>query len=268
VPAQRQQRGRLEPGEAEVEPGPVEHRPRKLEDPRPARLRELREPGAARKPEAEQLRGLVEGLAGRVVERVAEHPVVADRPHVDEHRVPTRNEQREIRESGPVGLELRGEQVTLEVVHADRGHAPRIGEAARQGRPDQQCADEAGPGRVGDAVDPGRRGRLARRTFGIARRRRGDVREQQPEHRREPAHVVARGELGHDATPELVQVGLGINPVREQAGAPVVDGDGRVVARRFYAEDPHLHPIRRVRRARGAVSAPDPQSFDFPGRHP
>jgi hypothetical protein len=102
----------------------------------------------------------------------------------------------------------------------------------------------------------------------IARRRRRDVREQQPEHRRQSAHVVARGELRHDATPELVQVGLGINPVREQARAPVVDGDGRVVARRFYAEDPHLPPIRRGQRRCGAVAAPHPQSFDFPGRHP
>ena len=48
--------------------------------PRAARLGQLRERRSARIGQAEQLRGLVERLAGGVVERVAEQPVVARRP--------------------------------------------------------------------------------------------------------------------------------------------------------------------------------------------
>ena len=88
---------RLQAAEAEVEPV-VEHRPREADrlgiavqrgvvDRRPAGIAEVEEP-----------RHLVERLAGGVVDRLAEQPVVAVPAHLDQHRVAARHQQHDERE--------------------------------------------------------------------------------------------------------------------------------------------------------------------------
>ena len=79
---QRGEHGGLETRKTEVETRPVGHRPRKLEHARAAVFREPRELRAAGIGQAEQLGGLVEGLAHRVVEALAEQGVSADAAHV------------------------------------------------------------------------------------------------------------------------------------------------------------------------------------------
>ena len=88
----------LEPAEAEVEARPVEHRPRKFVHAVAPLLGQRRERRPAGIAEAEQFRGLVEGLARGVVLGFAEHPVAADARDLDQHGVAARDLQRHERE--------------------------------------------------------------------------------------------------------------------------------------------------------------------------
>ena len=72
--------------------------------------------------EPQQLGGLVEGLAGGVVQRLAEDAVVADAAHVGEQRVPARDQQRREGKGRRVGLQHGGEQVPLHMVYPDGRH--------------------------------------------------------------------------------------------------------------------------------------------------
>jgi hypothetical protein len=137
-----QHRG-LEAGEAHVEVAAVVHRPRQADDPRPAVLGQPRERRAARISQPQQLGGLVEGLAGRVVLRLAEQPVTADAGHLVELRVAAGDQQRDERKAGPRLGEQRRQQVSLKVMDADHRLAQReqrVGDAGA----DQQRTSEAG----------------------------------------------------------------------------------------------------------------------------
>ena len=109
--------------------------------------------GTARVAEAEVAGDLVEGLAGGVVDRGAEHLVAAVALHVHEQRVAARHEQHHERQLEVGLLEEGGVEVGLEVVHGDERHVP--GERERLGRrhPDEERADQAGPVGGGDRVD-------------------------------------------------------------------------------------------------------------------
>ena len=78
----------LEPGKTEVQTGAIGHRPGEAEAPRRAGLGQFRQRRPARIRQAHQLGGLVEGLAGGVVEGVAEQAVAADRGDLDQHECP------------------------------------------------------------------------------------------------------------------------------------------------------------------------------------
>ena len=100
-------------------------------------------------------------------------------------------------------LQQRRQQVALQVMHADGRQPPAIGQGLRQRRAGQQRADQARARRVGNAAEfsgagPGRRQGLAHQ-------------------RQQAAHVVARGQLRHDAAVEPVQVDLAVEAVRQQA---------------------------------------------------
>ena len=88
----------LEPAEAELERArAADVRPRQRDRARIAFGREPIDARATRIAEAEQLRDLVERLAGRVVARAAEHAVIAEPGHQHELAVPTRDRQRQVR---------------------------------------------------------------------------------------------------------------------------------------------------------------------------
>ena len=90
----------LSPEKRDVEVAGVEHRPRQRDGARPARFGKCGERRTARIGQAEQVRRLVERLAGGVVERVAEQPIAADAGDLEELRVAARHEQRHERERG------------------------------------------------------------------------------------------------------------------------------------------------------------------------
>ncbi len=80
--AQRIHRVGLEPAEAEVETRPIGHRPRKPIAGRVTLLRQLRQRRSTRIGQAEDFCGLVEGLAGGVVQRLTEQLVRTDAGHL------------------------------------------------------------------------------------------------------------------------------------------------------------------------------------------
>ena len=136
-----------------------------------------------------------------------------------------RDEQREVRKGRWLGLEQRGEQVSLQVVHADRRKPPGVREAAREGGAGEQCPDEPRAGRVGDPVQVLR---LRARAF------------QCPSGQgQEPADMIARGELGHDAPIGAVQVHLAEELVREQARVRIQHRGGTLVTGRLKSQHPH-----------------------------
>src|SRR5467141_213243 len=81
--------------------------------------RRLFDDGPAGKAQTEELRDLVEGLAGSVVARLADQRVLERRPRVVERGVPARDDEGEEGVRRRVIGEERGVDVALEVVDAD-----------------------------------------------------------------------------------------------------------------------------------------------------
>ena len=106
-------------------------------------------------------------------------------------------------------------------MHGDGRNLPGIGEAPGERGTGQQCPHQTGACGVSHALDRGRRTPAGREGF--------------TNQRQEPAHVVARGELGHHAAVRVVQRVLAVKRVREQAGVLVQDGDRTLVTRGFDA---------------------------------
>ena len=77
--------------EAEIESGPVEHRPRELEYAVAAVLGNASERGPTRIAEPEELGGLVKGLAGGIILGLAEDPVSPDPGDFNQHGVSSRD---------------------------------------------------------------------------------------------------------------------------------------------------------------------------------
>ena len=91
-----------------------------------SQARERRPAGVA---QAEQLGTLVEGLAGGIVDRLAEQFVVADGLHAHQLGVASRHQQRDERKARRIGRQERRQQVAFEVVHAQHRSAQRSGQA-------------------------------------------------------------------------------------------------------------------------------------------
>ena len=110
---------RLEPGQREIGVAPAAHRPRQEEAAAVAAgglALDLRPAGIA---EAEQLRGLVEGLADGVVARGAEPDIIADAAHRDDLGVAARGEEQAVGKRRAVG-EPRGERMGFEMIDRDQ----------------------------------------------------------------------------------------------------------------------------------------------------
>ena len=152
--------------------------------------------------EAEQLRGLVEGLAGGVVERIAEDLVAPEAPTTSRAACARpRPAAPRTGSRGRVRLEQRGQQMPLQVMHAERRARQGIGETAGDGAPDQQRADESRARGVGDPRQDPRPALLV---------------EQFLQQRQQLAEMIARGELGHHPAVRGVQVDLAVDLVRSR----------------------------------------------------
>src|SRR5207244_10849787 len=88
-----------------------------------------------------------------VITARAKHPGPPERRDLDQERVAAGYQERHVREGRRIGLEERGEQMSLEMMHADGGDAPRVGETPRERGTGQERPDEPGAGGVGDPVE-------------------------------------------------------------------------------------------------------------------
>ena len=225
----------LEAREAEVEAGPVGHGAREAVARRIALLGQGRHRGAAGIAEVQHLGGLVEGLAHGVVEGVAQHPVAADAGDLHQHRVPAGDQQGDEGKGGRIGLEHGRQQMAFHVVHRHRRHAKTEGQAAADGRPHQQRADEAGAGGVGHAFD------IAQRQAGAG--------EHLPHQRQGLAHVIPRGQLRHHPAELGVQGHLAVEGVGQQAPIAVVEGDAGLVAGGLDSQNAHAFSLKMAAKA-------------------
>ena len=127
----------------------------------PVPLRPTVDHGSARIAEAQQLGRLVEGLAGRVVQGLADDPIFAVARHVHPGGVSARDSKTEggdrLLDRLRIRLarieEERRMEMGLDVVDADERHAKGHREALRRIQPNQQRAREAGSVGHRDGVD-------------------------------------------------------------------------------------------------------------------
>src|SRR5690606_35430145 len=111
----REPNGRLQAAEAEVNTL-IPERPRKREALRVAGYGQRRKLRPAGVRQGQQPSHLVEGLAGRIVQSLADDPVSAETLNVDELRVTARDEQGQKREGRRILLEHAREEVALHMV--------------------------------------------------------------------------------------------------------------------------------------------------------
>ena len=218
----------------------MQHRPRQREGRSPALLGQARQRRPAGIAEAEQLGALVEGLAGGIVDGLAQQRVVAHRLDAHQLRVPPRHEQRHEREARRIGREEGRQQMPLEMVDAEHRTLERGGQRRGHAGTHQQGAGQARSPRVGHEVD-----------VGDSQARIGEHAAHQ---RHDATDVVARREFGHHAPERLVHCGLTVQGLRQEAWhiASIThrhQRDARFVAGRLDTQ--HIH--------RSSVSSTSPR---------
>ncbi len=184
---------------------------------------------SARIAEAQQLRGLVEGFADRIVERRAEPHVFSDIEHGENLRMPAGGEEQAVGKRRAVG-QPRGERVGFEMIDGDQRLLGDQRDRLGGGQPDDDAADQA-------RARPRPRRRRDRRklTFAaiIA------LAMAMIEH----LDMRARGDFRHHAAIGRVLGGLRQHDVGEDFAAPVLAAPhhrGRgLVAGRLDAENEH-----------------------------
>ncbi len=184
----------LQAAEAEIEPWPIGHRPRKHETPRHAVLGQPGDFRPAGIRQAHQLGGLVEGLAGSIIHRLTEQLVATDAIDAHQLGMPAGNQQCDERKRRRLLLEHRCQQMPFHMMHTNRRYAPGERQRLRAGGPDQQRADQSWAGGIGDRID------LRSITLGIGKHLANQ--------RQHALDVIARGELGHYAAIDAMQVDL------------------------------------------------------------
>ena len=194
-----------------------------------ARARETLDGRAAGEAEPQELRGLVEGFAQRVVDGGAEPLKVADAAHDEKLGMAARHQQQQVRRAQPFGQADR-ERVRLEVMHGDERAPAAERDRLAGDQPDDEAADQPGTGRRRDRIEVAKAdARLAHRLA------RDEV---------EALDVGARGDLRHHAPVGPVPLPLRAHDVRQDAPAAVGrapdDGGRRLVAARLEAENEAL----------------------------
>ena len=211
-------------------PSPA-HRARETRWPRGRPPRRGVDGRAAGVAEAEVAGDLVEGLAGRVVDRGAEHAVPPVALHQHEQRVPAGHEQDHEGQLEVGLLQQRGVEVGLEVVDGDERHVPRQGQRLGRRHADQERPDQPGTVGGGHGVDLAPRRRPG--TVGQPR-----LDEGLGHHRHDEVDVGPAGDLGHDAAVAGVEVDLAADHRRQHGRAPLDDRGGGLVAGGLDPQDP------------------------------
>ncbi len=136
---------RFQPAETEIQAGPVEHGPGEMKPLRVTLLRKPGQRGPAGVTEAEQLRGLVERLADRIVATFAQNPIIAGAAHIHQLSVSAGNQQAQKRCLQRRVVEVRRLQVALHVVHADGGTSSAQASARPTAAPTSSAPASPGP---------------------------------------------------------------------------------------------------------------------------
>ncbi len=225
------QHRRLQAAETEIEILAVQHRSRQLEAPRHALQRQPRQHRPTGIGQAEQLGGLVESLASRVIHRLTKQSVVANASHAHQLGMPAGHQQRHERETRRRGREQRRQQVTFQVMHRQRRHAQRHPERLGHTRPHQQRPGQPWSGRVGNGVDVAHL--EAARLQGFAQKQ------------RQAADVVPGRQLRHHAAVGRMQIDLRVQTMGKKAQGRVVDGYAGLVARGFDTQNAHGQPKQK-----------------------
>ena len=134
-----------------------DQRPRQRHGRRVALGRQLFDRRAAGIGQAEQLRRLVERLAGRIVDRRRQPAVVADRRALRAAGNARPNQQQQIGKI-EIGIDQpRAQRVAFEMIDRDERLAGAERDALAREQRDHHPADQAGPRGRGDGVDLGDR---------------------------------------------------------------------------------------------------------------
>ena len=183
---------------------------------------DLRSAGIA---QSEPARHLVVRLTGGVVDRLAEHDVFAGSRLQDDQTVAARDQQGHERPRQIRALQKRREEMALQMVDADEGHAPgeRVGLGRRES--DQDRSDQSRPAGHGDPENRGIEGVEP----GVGERSAND--------RSDRRHVGATGQFRNDPAEGPVLVDRGLDHRGEDVELLVDDGGGGLVTTRLDSED-------------------------------
>ena len=224
--AHRVQHRGLEPGKTELQSRAVQHRPRKLEGAGAALRGDPRQLRATRVGQAQELRGLVEGLPGRIVAGLPEQPVGADALDLDQHgcgrRRPAARHAEKAAAQAPAAAPADAPPDDGRPAPAPPRRRPGSGARAA---PVSSAPDQAGAGGIGDAIQ------LAGRGPGGA--------QHLAQQRQQPLDMVAGGQFRHHPAVDAVQLDLAENGVRQQAAFAVEHGGGAFITGGFEGEDFH-----------------------------
>jgi hypothetical protein len=114
-----------------------------------------------------------------------------------------------------------GQDVADEMVHADEWLARSPSDPLCSLQSDEERTDQPGPMGDGDAVD--------------VRDRHSSLRESRPNDGADASQMIARGQLGNDASVGCVKLDLRVDDIGQDAAAVVHDRSGGFVTRRFNA---------------------------------
>ena len=246
----------LETGKGKVAAGAPQHRPGQIEAPRIAAGRRGLEGRATGIAEAQQLRGLVEGLAHRVVQGGAQAPVAADPLDGGELAMAAGDQQQQIGE-GHLANQAHTQGMPLEMVDRQERQAARRGDGLGGHDADEDAADQPRPG---GRRNPVQIAELESRLFEGAGHQGVQM-----------LQVGPGGDLGHHPAEGPVLVELREHQVGMDA-PPVVDHGRRgFVARGLDPEHDHGRTLAPRRpNARGGLEGPCSlkrnRPFPSPGR--
>jgi hypothetical protein len=191
--------------ETEIQISGLEHRARQLHHIRATTFGQLGQRRSPRVSQAEQLGGLVEGLASRVVERFSQQLVLADSGDAHQLAVAARNQQGHERETRRPARQQWRQQVTFEMVHRHAGPLERRRQRLGKGRTDQQGARQTRSLSVGNGIDLGQRAAAVGKNLA--------------QQGYDATDMIARGEFGHHPAVGLMHAHLRVQGVREQGAA-------------------------------------------------
>ena len=223
------QREGFQAAETEIQTGTVGHRARKFEHASTSRFGRFCQHRATGITETKHFCGFIEGLAGGIVQALANDFIAADFGHMSEQRMTAGYKQRDERELRRILFEQRCQQMALHVVNFDRRNIQRPCHTAPDGGARQQRADQTGPGGIGDAVE------VIHTETGHSQH---FVRQRQ-----QVADMVTRCQFGYDAAVLGVDSNLAMQHMRQQAALAVVDSESGFITGAFYAQNYHSRTI-------------------------